>query len=155
MKEGLLEIKAIGFCLSGSVFGCREFQLPQKRLNDTRQHRRGVFYAPSLDLTFKITGPMPLLDVHFSQFPFSLLQGQIEKINLEFRNSGKTALHDIRLKFSHPTYFSINPPHLDSLEYRFVEPEDSNQRIHQQHNPNQNKIKGLILIKLFNQIFSF
>ena len=112
MKEGLLKIKGIGFCLCGVVWGCREFKLPQKRLNNTKEHRKGVFYETNLDLTIRITGAMPLMDVEFQRFPTHMLQGQLEKVMVDFKNSGKSNLKNIKVKLSNPSFFSFGIPEM-------------------------------------------
>eukprot|EP01119_Soliformovum_irregulare_P017192 TRINITY_DN5065_c0_g1_i1.p1 TRINITY_DN5065_c0_g1~~TRINITY_DN5065_c0_g1_i1.p1 ORF type:complete len:1258 (+),score=327.93 TRINITY_DN5065_c0_g1_i1:91-3864(+) len=116
MKEGMLTISAIGFTLCGSVNGCAEFNLNQRRLNDTSDHKRGVYYQPNLDLTIRITAPMPLLDVEISKFPTHMLQGQLEKVNVIFTNSGKSNLRNVRVKFSHPSFFCFEGTREDRIQ---------------------------------------
>jgi hypothetical protein len=105
--------------LAGSIFGRRNFEINQRRN----------------ELKIKITTTMPLLDVDFKKFPDSMHQGnyharakkkgdgkgkllfstfcitsttgQIEKVNVEFRNSGKCNLHNVFVKLSHPSFFTF------------------------------------------------
>lgn len=46
----------------------RTFALRGRRLNDTVEHRRGVFYQPNMMLTFDVCGYMPLLEVRWRYF---------------------------------------------------------------------------------------
>jgi hypothetical protein len=46
---------------------------------------QGIFYEPNMDLTFKITGAMPLMDVDFLSFPTTMYQGQLEQVNVQFK----------------------------------------------------------------------
>ena len=50
---------------------------------------------------------MPLLDVDWDNFPVQLLHGQVEKLTLTLKNSGTSALRNIKLKLSHPSFFSF------------------------------------------------
>lgn len=60
---------------------------------------------------------MPLLDIEFQKFPSFMLQGffniivrwmknfigQLEKVIVEFKNSGKSGLTNIKVKLLHPS----------------------------------------------------
>jgi hypothetical protein len=107
LREGTLKIDAIGFYLCGAVWGCRPFKLPQKRLNQTRAEKTGIFYQENLDLTIRITRPQPLLQVLLENFPQNLIQGQVHKFHVIMTNQGKTPLKNVRLKLSHPAMFSF------------------------------------------------
>eukprot|EP01114_Cavostelium_apophysatum_P009903 TRINITY_DN2322_c0_g2_i1.p1 TRINITY_DN2322_c0_g2~~TRINITY_DN2322_c0_g2_i1.p1 ORF type:complete len:1266 (+),score=437.02 TRINITY_DN2322_c0_g2_i1:149-3946(+) len=105
-REGTLVIDGLGFLLCG-LGGSAKFELPRRRLNDTQKHKKGVFYENPHDLTVKITRPMPLLDVEIQKFPTHLLHGQLEQVNLVLKNSGSSALKDIKVKMSEPAFFSF------------------------------------------------
>eukprot|EP01117_Protostelium_nocturnum_P005453 TRINITY_DN1976_c0_g1_i3.p1 TRINITY_DN1976_c0_g1~~TRINITY_DN1976_c0_g1_i3.p1 ORF type:complete len:1121 (-),score=430.32 TRINITY_DN1976_c0_g1_i3:762-4124(-) len=105
--EGKLEITCIKFLLCSTVRGFQKILLPKKRLNDTSDQKKGVFYEDNLDLTVKVTSSMPLLDVSFSDFPPAMLQGQLFEIQMQLKNSGKSALNSVSVKMSHPAFFSF------------------------------------------------
>jgi len=106
-KEGLLSIDGLGFCLCNQVWGFKEFKLPRRRLNDTPTHRKGVFYEPNMDLTIRVTRSMPLLDIEIQKFPTHVIQGQIEKVIIVLRNTGSSALRNVKVKMSDPSFFSF------------------------------------------------
>jgi hypothetical protein len=51
-----------------------------------------VFYEPNNELTIKVTSAMPLLDIEFHEFPPFMLQGQLQQVLVEFKNSGKSGM---------------------------------------------------------------
>lgn len=50
---------------------------------------------------------MPLLDVELQKFPTQALQGQLEEVKVVLTNSGKSNLNKVRVKLSHPNFFSF------------------------------------------------
>ncbi|EFA78666.1 hypothetical protein PPL_08125 [Heterostelium album PN500] len=104
LKQGQLIIKGLGLCMCGSVWGKRQFNLKQKRLNKTRQQRESVVYEPNLTLTFSVTSPMPRLETQFIEFPAALSHGEMKQAKLQLKNcSNKMGLKNVRVRLSHPT----------------------------------------------------
>ena len=71
-REGSLAISGVGFQIGRSgVWGLRPLALPRKRLNETKAQKVTPTYEPDLSLSFRICGPMPLLEVRaITQFPY-------------------------------------------------------------------------------------
>jgi len=105
LRRGILRITGITLKLCGILEGYREIQLPQRRLNITAAHPKGIFYEANNDLTIRVTSAMPLLDIEMQHFPTHMMQGQIEKLMVDFKNSGTSPLHNIRVCLSHPSFF--------------------------------------------------
>ncbi|EGC33425.1 hypothetical protein DICPUDRAFT_36746 [Dictyostelium purpureum] len=104
MRPGLLQVKGLGLCMCGAVWGKREFKLKQKRLNKTRQQRESVVYEQNLSLTFRVTSPMPRLEAQFLEFPDALYHGELRQAKLQLKNcSNKMGLKNVRVRLSHPT----------------------------------------------------
>eukprot|EP00026_Physarum_polycephalum_P000876 Phypoly_transcript_00877.p1 GENE.Phypoly_transcript_00877~~Phypoly_transcript_00877.p1 ORF type:complete len:1286 (+),score=165.39 Phypoly_transcript_00877:53-3910(+) len=69
LKAGQLTIKGLGLYMCGSVWGRRELKKKKKKLNRTPTQRKAVMYEPNRCLTFKVTDPMPRLEVDCVNFP--------------------------------------------------------------------------------------
>ncbi|KAF2078684.1 hypothetical protein CYY_000055 [Polysphondylium violaceum] len=104
LKPGLLQVKGLGLCMCGAIWGKREFKLKQKRLNKTKAQRESVMYEPNLALTFRVTSPMPRLEAQFIDFPNALYHGELKQAKLLLKNcSNKMGLKNVRVRTSHPT----------------------------------------------------
>jgi hypothetical protein len=115
--------------MCGSVWGRREFELKPRRLNRTPTQRKTVMHEPNRCLTFKVTDPMPRLEVDCVNFPgifysiiillvlfFSfcitykyalftdvLYRGELRQAGLCLRNcSSRMGLKNVRVRCSHP-----------------------------------------------------
>ncbi|KYQ90212.1 hypothetical protein DLAC_08813 [Tieghemostelium lacteum] len=103
-RPGLLVIKGLGLCMCGVIWGKREFKLKQKRLNKTKAHRESVMYEPNLSLTFRVTSPMPRLEVQFLEFAQSMFHGELRQAKLLLKNcSNKMGLKNVRIRLTHPS----------------------------------------------------
>ena len=60
-----------------------------------------------LDLLCKHAPGRCLFQVHFSDFPESLLQGEMCKVHVHFTNCGSTALSKLRVACTHPEVYSL------------------------------------------------
>ncbi|EGG25150.1 hypothetical protein DFA_03398 [Cavenderia fasciculata] len=104
LKQGLLNIRGIGLCMCGTIWGKREFKLKQKRLNKTKTQRESISYEQNLSLTFSVTSPMPRLEAQFVDFPSSICFGEMKQAKLLLKNcSNKMGLKNVRIRISHPT----------------------------------------------------
>jgi len=61
-------------------------------------------------LRFTVTAPMPVLDVVFHSFPDSLMFGEVLQTVLEINNKGNRGMKHLKLKTSHPSFFSVGAP---------------------------------------------
>lgn len=128
-REGSLAISGLSFQIGRSgVWGVRPLALPRKRLNETKAQKVTPTYEPDMSLSFRICGPMPLLEVrsrssHIRQsprsslprlpqvsllgFPSSCFHGEVRRVTVELRNAGHIALQNVRLKLSHSAFFAF------------------------------------------------
>ncbi|PRP88533.1 hypothetical protein PROFUN_02944 [Planoprotostelium fungivorum] len=105
LAEGELHISSIDYVLCSTIPGTQNIELPKRRLNNTHQEKRGIFYENNTDLTLRVTSSMPLLDVHVEDFPVAMVQGQVRCLQMLLKNSGKSALKNVRCKFLYPAFF--------------------------------------------------
>ncbi|GAB5587594.1 hypothetical protein Unana1_02494 [Umbelopsis nana] len=106
-KEGSMRITGIHYTFNKLVHSFHKFVKKGSRLNDTKEQRLGIFYAPDKSLDIHVTSPMPLLDVAFHNCPDVLLSGEVCQIMLEVSNKGNVGLTDLRVMTSHPCFFAI------------------------------------------------
>ena len=107
LREGLLEIRSVGFQLGGVVWGRRDFRLQNRRLNRTKEQRQANASEPNLSLSLQITSEMPLLEVESFELPSHLLEGEVRRLTVGFSNRGPVALKNVRVKVSHPGFFEF------------------------------------------------
>jgi hypothetical protein len=102
-----MRITGIHYTFNKLVHSFHKFVKKGSRLNDTKEQRLGIFYAPDKSLDLHVTSPMPLLDVAFHNCPDVLLSGEVCQIMLEVSNKGNVGLTDLRVMTSHPCFFAI------------------------------------------------
>ena len=68
VKEGLLEIRALGFQLAGEIWAKSEFPVRTRRLHKTKQQRVSKAVEADLSMSIQIASPMPLLLVRGVRF---------------------------------------------------------------------------------------
>ena len=118
-KEGSVRIMGIHYTLNNLLHTFHKFEKKGRRLNDTKEQRESVFYAPDRTLDIHVTSPMPLLDVTFHKCPEMLLSGEVCQITLEISNKGNVGLTSLRVMTSHPCFFAIgSSTELDKDIYR-------------------------------------
>jgi len=114
LKEGLLEIRGLGFNLAGKVWCRTTFPLQTRKLHSTKQQRSAGLVEVNLSTSIQIVSAMPFLEVTFPTFPKYLYQGEIRKYLITFKNSGIEPMKNLAVKLSHPGFFvfgqSQDPP---------------------------------------------
>ena len=109
-KEGHIQIIGLRYVFNGVIPCFRAFTKQGRRLNDTTQQRLNVMYTQDQSLHLVVTPPMPVLDVAFHSFPDSLLSGEVLRCVLEINNKGNCGLKNLKVKISHPSFFSVGSP---------------------------------------------
>ncbi|KAL7753947.1 hypothetical protein RI367_000880 [Sorochytrium milnesiophthora] len=118
--EGRVVVTGLRYFLHGTVPCQRQFMKRGKRLNDTKEQRHGIAYAPDHTLTLVVNSPMPLLDVALHGLPDVLLAGEIVKCSLEVTNKGAKAMTNLRVNVSQPTW-AVMGTHADLERSAFAE----------------------------------
>ncbi|XP_070575139.1 trafficking protein particle complex subunit 8-like [Ptychodera flava] len=90
-----------------SVKGRQDLDVQGPRLNTSKTERAGIVYGPDRRLDPIIAPPMPLLQVIFSNFPTSMLCGEVQQITVEFTNIGKCALSKLCVSSKNPEFFTF------------------------------------------------
>lgn len=121
LKEGLLSIQGISFVVGGQIQGMRKFDNGMKKnLSTSQLADKKIIANPTSDLNVKITSPMPLMEVELKKFPSTLYQGQVHKLQVDFKNTGKSALQNVYVKMSHPSFFSFAASNFNNPAALFV-----------------------------------
>ena len=107
-REGLLEIRGIGFSLSGLVWCRKQFPLKSRKLQNTLQQRVSGAVEVNINSSIQIVSSMPQLQLDFPAIPNTFYLGEIRKYFLTFKNIGKEALKNVAIKLSHPGFFSFS-----------------------------------------------
>ncbi|XP_005105619.1 trafficking protein particle complex subunit 8 [Aplysia californica] len=89
------------------VRGKQRLEPQGPRLNNSKEERTQQLYGPDRRLDLLIHEEMPSLDVVFCDFPENLLCGEVQCIEIEFTNSGKSPLQNLRVTSSHPRFFTF------------------------------------------------
>ncbi|GFR74415.1 trafficking protein particle complex subunit 8 [Elysia marginata] len=89
------------------VRGKQKLEPRGPRLNKTKEDRTQKHYGPDRRLDLLVQEEMPILEVSFLDFPESLLCGEVQCIEVEFTNKGKSPLHGLRVTSSHPRFFTF------------------------------------------------
>lgn len=67
------------------------------RLNDTKEHRMGRFYAPDLSLEVRVNEPTPRLVTSLERFPQRMGLGEGYLAHIDIQNVGKVDVDDMRV----------------------------------------------------------
>ncbi|KAJ3330649.1 Trafficking protein particle complex 8 [Blyttiomyces sp. JEL0837] len=122
-KEGEVLIKGVCFMFAGQV---PTFRRISKRVLTKKEGTASATEGVDHLLSLKVTPPMPVLEVVFHAFPSVLLSGQVEPTVLEINNKGNRGLCNLKLKLSHPSFFSIGGPDaIDTPSYKLPRNESS------------------------------
>ncbi|ORZ15022.1 ER-golgi trafficking TRAPP I complex 85 kDa subunit-domain-containing protein [Absidia repens] len=109
-KEGSITITGLHFTFNDLVHTFRPFHKKGKRLNNTKEERMNVTYAPDRSLDILVTPPMPLLDITFHNIPETILSGQVIQGVLEINNKGNKGLTSLQLKTNQPSFICVGHP---------------------------------------------
>lgn len=106
-REGLLEIRSVGFQLGNGAWGRVDLPVAQRRLFESRQYLLQKAYEPNLSTSVQISSPMPHLLVDFPEkLPSFVLQNEVLEMPVLFKNIGHLGFKNLRLKVSDPGFFS-------------------------------------------------
>jgi len=109
-REGLLEIRALGFQLAGEFWAKSEFPVRTRRLHKTKQQRVSKAVEADLSMSVQIASPMPLLEVDFPKLPAYLLHNEVKKYSVTLKNSGCVGLKNIKICMDQPGFFAFGHP---------------------------------------------
>ncbi|KAI8096946.1 ER-golgi trafficking TRAPP I complex 85 kDa subunit-domain-containing protein [Halteromyces radiatus] len=109
-KEGSITIVGLHYTFNDLVHTFRPFNKKGKRLNNTKEERMTIAYAPDRSLDILVTPPMPLLDLTFHNVPETILSGEVVQAVLEINNKGNKGLTSLRLKSNHPSFICVGHP---------------------------------------------
>ncbi|KAK3581188.1 hypothetical protein CHS0354_024722 [Potamilus streckersoni] len=90
------------------VRGKQKLEVQGPRLNNKKEEMVNKMYGPDRRLDLVIQQEMPLLQVSFSNFPKSLLCGEVHPIVVYFTNSGSSPLHRLKVACSNPKFFTLS-----------------------------------------------
>jgi hypothetical protein len=94
----------MSYLLNGTIRSVKTFQKRGARLNDTNDQRQQVAYASNQSMNLIVTSPMPLIEVKSTNFPKTLLAGEVKKAIITITNKGQKALVGLRVRLSHPSF---------------------------------------------------
>ncbi|KAI8328146.1 ER-golgi trafficking TRAPP I complex 85 kDa subunit-domain-containing protein [Chlamydoabsidia padenii] len=106
-KEGSITIVGLHFTFNDLVHTFRPFNKKGNRLNNTKEDRMTVAYAPDRSLDILVTPPMPLLDINLHNVPETILSGEVIQSVLEINNKGNKGLTSLQLKSNHPSFICV------------------------------------------------
>ncbi|RUS81108.1 hypothetical protein EGW08_011148, partial [Elysia chlorotica] len=89
------------------VRGKQKLEPRGPRLNITKEDRTQKRYGPDRRLDLLVQEEMPILEISFLDFPESLLCGEVQCIEVEFTNKGKSPLQNLMVTSSHPRFFTF------------------------------------------------
>jgi hypothetical protein len=96
-SEGTLRLRGIAFNVCASVWGIRRFTFVPPKKGETE--------AGAL----RVAAAMPYLRVEFQGFPAWAVEGELTQVVLLMHNASPVmSASDIRIAFSHPSFFSLN-----------------------------------------------
>lgn len=110
VKEGLLEIRALGFQLAGEIWAKSEFPVRTRRLHKTKQQRVSKAVEADLSMSIQIASAMPLLEVDFPKLPPYLLHNEVRKYSVTLRNTGEVDLKNVKICMDRPGFFVFGKP---------------------------------------------
>ncbi|CAG5114906.1 unnamed protein product [Candidula unifasciata] len=89
------------------VRGKQKLEPQGPRLNATKEERTEKLYGPDRRLDLLIHEEMPSLEVVFCDFPENVLCGEVQCIEIEFTNVGKSSLKSLKVISTHPRFFTF------------------------------------------------
>ncbi|KAJ1772033.1 hypothetical protein EV179_001364 [Coemansia sp. RSA 487] len=109
---GSLSILGANYLLCDILPTFKSLRIPGRRLNDTKEQRLSVTYAPETTLGFCIDPNLPHLEMALEEFPDALMSGSMCQVSLRVKNCGTLPCKSMALWLSHPSFFDIKSPHL-------------------------------------------
>ncbi|KAJ1956653.1 hypothetical protein EC988_001237 [Linderina pennispora] len=113
-RPGKLTIEGAKYLLCDILPSFKSLKLPGRRLNDTKEQRSSIAYAPDTALEFTIDPHLPCLKISLEDLPDTLMSGSMHLSKVRIENTGDQACQGILLWQSHPSFFDIRSPMLDS-----------------------------------------
>ncbi|RKO97642.1 hypothetical protein CXG81DRAFT_26715 [Caulochytrium protostelioides] len=124
--EGELHVQALRFSIFDAGIAVRQpFSQQGRRLAETKQQMLTPTYGPNTALMARVGPSAPNLDVEIHGFPAQMVSGEVAAAVLQLTNQGRKALHNVRVKLSHPNFFHIGTATmLDDPVYQTAAVED-------------------------------
>ncbi|CAL1544174.1 unnamed protein product [Lymnaea stagnalis] len=89
------------------VRGKQKLEPQGPRLNSNKEERTQKLYGPDRRLDLVVQEEMPSLEVVFCDFPENLLCGEVQCLEIEFTNSGRSPLTALRVTSTHPRFLTF------------------------------------------------
>ncbi|KAJ1971519.1 hypothetical protein H4R35_005213 [Dimargaris xerosporica] len=107
-EPGPFRITGVRYLLMGIIPCAKQFIRRGRRLNASKDHRLGRFYGPERSLMVNAQAEWPHAEVTMPQpFPETLQSGECRAIPLVLTNCGPDPVRQIKLWFSHPSFFFL------------------------------------------------
>ncbi|KAJ1934854.1 hypothetical protein FBU59_005562, partial [Linderina macrospora] len=113
-RPGNLTIEGARYLLCDILPSFKSLKLPGRRLNGTKEQRSSIAYAPDTALEFTVDPHLPCLNITLEDLPDTLMSGSMHLAKVRIENTGDQACQGIVLWQSHPSFFDVRSPHLDS-----------------------------------------
>ncbi|XP_052230198.1 trafficking protein particle complex subunit 8-like isoform X4 [Dreissena polymorpha] len=89
------------------VRGKQKIEVQGPRLNGKKEEMAGKMYGPDRRLDLSVHQEMPILQVSFTNFPKTLLCGEVHLVTVTFTNTGSIPLQKLKLASTNPKYFVL------------------------------------------------
>ncbi|KAJ1977034.1 hypothetical protein H4R34_003744 [Dimargaris verticillata] len=107
-EPGPFRVTGVRYLLMGIIPCAKQFVRRGRRLNASKDQRLGRLYGPERSLVVSAQVEWPLVEVTMPQpFPETLQSGECHAIPLVLTNRGPDPVRQVKLWFSHPSFFFV------------------------------------------------